>query len=74
MTINDKELDEVISYINKYEYNVILSGNKELIDKLQNRIKNEDIYILYNNMFKDDDTIYFINNERLRNKEIRFRW
>lgn len=74
MTINDKELDEVISYINKYEYNVILSGNKELIDKLQNHIKNEDIYILYNNMFKDDDTIYCLNNERLRNKEIRFRW
>lgn len=72
--MSEKELDEVITYITKYDYNVILSGNKELVDELQNHIKNEDIYILYNNMFKDDNTIYFLNNERLRNKEIRFRW
>ena len=71
-----KELDEVISYINKYEnkYNTILSGNKELVDKIQNHIKDKKINILYISLLKDDDNIYLINNEALNKKELIVRW
>ena len=64
MNIGAKELDEVISYINKYEheYNTILSGNKELVDKIKNRIKNNNFNILYVNLLKDDDNIYLFNS------------
>ena len=76
MTIGAKELDEVISYINKYEhkYNTILSGNKELVDKIKNRIKNNNFDILYVNLLKDDDNIYLINNEELNKKELIVRY
>lgn len=70
--MSTKELDEVISYINKYEnkYNTILSGNKELIDKIKNYIKDKEINILYISLLKDDDNIYLINNEALNKKEL----
>lgn len=72
--MSDKELDEVISYINEHnEYNTILSGNKELVDKMRNCTKNNDIDILYISLLKDND-IYLLNNERFKNKEIRVRW
>lgn len=76
MTIGAKELDEVISYINKYEhkYNTILSGNKELVDKIKNRIKNNNFDILYVNLLKDDDNIYLFNNEELNKKELVVRY
>ena len=76
MNIDAKELDEVISYINKYEheYNTILSGNKELVDKIKNRIKNNNFDILYVNLLKDDDNIYLFNNEELNKKELIVRY
>lgn len=76
MNIGAKELDEVISYINKYEheYNTILSGNKELVDKIKNRIKNNNFDILYVNLLKDDDNIYLFNNEELNKKELIVRY
>lgn len=74
--MSTKELDEVISYINKYgnKYNTILSGNKELIDKIKNHIKDKEINILYISLLKDDDNIYLINNEALNKKELIVRW
>ena len=74
MNIGAKELDEVISYINKYEheYNTILSGNKELVDKIKNRIKNNNFDILYVNLLKDDDNIYLFNNEELNKIIVRY--
>ena len=78
MNIGAKELDEVISYINKYEheheYNTILSGNKELVDKIKNRIKNNNFDILYVNLLKDDNNIYLFNNEELNIKELIVRY
>ena len=76
MNIDAKELDEVISYINKYEheYNTILSRNKELVDKIKNRIKNNNFDILYVNLLKDDDNIYLFNNEELNKKELIVRY
>lgn len=76
MNIGAKELDEVISYINKYKhkYNTILSGNKELVDKIKNCTKNNDFDILYISLLKDDDNVYLINNEMLNKKELIVRY
>lgn len=59
--MSNKELNKFISYIDKQNKCIVLSGNKNFVEKLKNYNTSNYIDIQYNNLLENNNTVYVLN-------------